>query len=159
MDPWQNPAETRRTLEETQKPSEKQISSETLGEGLCPSDGDPPELSKGSEKRRTRQRRRLLLRCGRPQPQRTPKGGAKKRGGGKTSRGDPPRKTVSDPPHLGTFCPPPPMAFLLVSPLEVPQNFPQLTSSETAFGGSQKKFPTGHPREVLLFGTFCPPPL
>ena len=48
--------------------------------------------------------------------QRTPK-----RGGGKTSRGDPPRKTVSDPPHLSTFCPPPPSPFLLVSPLEVPR--------------------------------------
>ena len=34
------------------------------------------------------------------------KGGGQKRGGGKTSRGDPPWKAVSDPLHLGTFCPP-----------------------------------------------------
>ena len=51
------------------------------------------------------------------------RGGAKKRGGGgNTSRGERPRKTVSDPPHLGTlFPPPPPIQFLLVNPLKMPR--------------------------------------
>ena len=54
--------------------------------------------------------------------QRTPKGGAK-RGGGQNLTRKPPRgkQSVSDPPHLGTFCPPPPIPFLLVSPLEMPR--------------------------------------
>ena len=44
-----------------------------------------------------------------------------KKEGGETSQGDPPRKTVSDPLHLGTFLPPSPILFLLVSPLEMPR--------------------------------------
>ena len=53
--PLQNPAETpqnprrdlRRALGETPaEPSERQIFSESLAEGVCPSDGDPPELKK-----------------------------------------------------------------------------------------------------------------
>ena len=86
------------------------------------------------------------------------RGGAKKRGGGKTSQGDPPWKAVSDPPHLGTFCPPPPYSISLSKSLTNSQNFPQLASSESTFGGLEKWFPTGHPREVLFCGTFCPPP-
>ena len=56
-----------------------------------------------------------------PMNQRTPGGGgAQKSGGGKTSRGDPPRKTVSDPLTSVRFASPP-IPFLLVSPLEIPR--------------------------------------
>ena len=51
--------------------------------------------------------------------------------------------------------PPPPIPFLLVSPLEIPRislSWPQKPLSE----GPEKWFPTGHPREFLLFATFCP---
>ena len=43
------------------------------------------------------------------------RGGQLGGGGGKTSRGEPPRKTVSEHPHLGTFCPPPPSRETFVS--------------------------------------------
>ena len=43
------------------------------------------------------------------------RGGATKRG-----QGDPPQKTVSDPPHLGTFCPPPPYPISLIKSLVNP---------------------------------------
>ena len=60
--------------------------------------------------------------------------------GGKTSRGDPPWKTVSDPLHLGTFCPP--SSISLNKSLRQSQHFPQWPPH----------------REVLLFGTFPPSP-
>ena len=85
------------------------------------------------------------------------KGGGKKEGGGKTSRGDPPRKTVSDPHHLGTFCPPP-YGICLSKSLRSAQNFPQLTSSETAFGGSQKIVSDGPSSRGFAFRYVLPPP-
>ena len=72
-----------------------------------------------------------------------------------------PRKAVSDPPHLGMFfpAPPPSIPFILVSPLESPRVSPSQPPQKQLSEGLQKWFPTGHPREVLFFGTFCPPPL
>ena len=93
-----------------------------------------------------------------PNYQRTPKGGTKKEGGGKTSRGDPPRKTVSDPPHLSTFCPPSPHGISLSKSLRRAQNFPQLTTSETAFGGSQKIVSDGPSSRGFAFRYVLPPP-
>ena len=62
-------------------------------------------------------------------------------------------ETNFQPPHLGTFClPSPPRPFLLLIPLEIPR-FPSGDPLRP-----EKWFPRGHPREVLLFGTFCPPP-
>ena len=79
-------------------------------------------------------------------PENAKGGGAKKRG-----RGGSPTET---------FCPPPPASHIsLIKSLTDPQNFPQVTSSEPFSEGLQKWFPRGHPHEVLLFGTFCPPPL
>ena len=68
--PPQNPTELRRTLGETPaepserqisaEPSERQISSESLAEGLCPSDGDPPEMeAKNGSKNAERVRKRF----------------------------------------------------------------------------------------------------
>ena len=86
--------------------------------------------------------------------QRTPGGGGKREGGGNLTR-RPPTQNSSRPPSS---------IFILVSrttkSLRNAQTFPQLTSSETAFGtpqknsseGLEKWFPTG---EALLFGTFC----
>ena len=52
--------------------------------------------------------------------QRTPKGGGQKRGGGQNLSRRPPTENGYRPPHLSMFCPPP-MPFLLVSPLEIPR--------------------------------------
>ena len=88
--------------------------------------------------------------------QKTPKGGEKRGGQNLTRRA--PWKTVSDPPHLGTFCPPPPIPFLLVSFLEFPE-FPSPDHLRNHFSeGLRKRLPTGHPREVLIFRCVLPPP-
>ena len=54
---------------------------------------------------------------------------------GEASQGDLRRKPVSDPPHLSTFCPSPPLLFLLRTPLEIPTSG---DPSETAFGESPR---------------------
>ena len=94
-------------------------------------------------------------------PQENANGGSKNGGGGGVGQNfmrRPPQKKVSDPPHLGTCCPPPSNSISLIKSLRNSQNFSQVTSSETAFGGSPKWLPMDHPREVCLFGTFPPPP-
>ena len=74
----------------------------------------------------------------------------------------PPRKTVSDPPHLSTFPLPPPNAISLMKSLTNSQNFPQVTPSKTVFGGSPKMV---FRRAILARfwlpppPLFCPPPL
>ena len=92
--------------------------------------------------------------------QRTPaKGGKKRRGGGdKASRGEPPYGKQLPTPLTSVRSAPPPYSISLKKSVRNSQSSPQLTTSETAFGGSQKWLPTSHPREVLLFGTFCSPP-
>ena len=84
------------------------------------------------------------------------RGGGKKEGGGRTSWGDPPWKTVSDPPHLGTFCPP--YSISLSKSLRNAQNFPQLTSSETIFGGSRKMVSDRPSSRGFAFRYVLPPP-
>ena len=65
------------------------------------------------------------------------RGGQKRGGGGKTSRGDPPQ--FPTPLTSVRFAPPPPPHAISLSKSHRNfQNFPQLTSSETVFGGSQK---------------------
>ena len=84
-------------------------------------------------------------------------GGAKKRGGQNQTR-RPPTQNSFRPPHLGTFCPLP-HSISLSKSLRNSQNFPQLTSSETAFGGSRK---SGFRRAILArfcFSVRSPPPL
>ena len=82
--------------------------------------------------------------------------GAKK-GGAKPHEENPPRKTVSDPPHLGTFCsPPPPIPFLLLSPFRNSPSFPQATLSETAFGGSPKMVSARPPSRGSVFRYVLP---
>ena len=87
-----------------------------------------------------------------PKTRERQRGGWQKKlwGGGGTSRGDPPRKAVSDPPHLSTFCPPPPFYFSYQVPWKFPE-FPSGDPSETAFGGSISK--SGFHRAVLA--RFC----
>ena len=85
----------------------------------------------------------------------------RQRGGGQKSPGGG-QNLTRRPPTENSF--PTPLTSVRFTPLYpvslmIPQNFPQVTSSETIFGGSQKWFVRGHHREVLLFGTFCPPPL
>ena len=72
--------------------------------------------------------------------QRTLKGGGgKKEGGVQNLTRRPPTENTFQPPHLGTFFPPP-YAISLGKSLRSAQSFPQLTTSltETAFGGSRK---------------------
>ena len=69
-----------------------------------------------------------------PRPDNARGEGKKEGGGGKTSPGDPPQKTVPDP-HLGKFCPLPSIS--LSKSLRISQTLPQQTS-ETAFRGSRK---------------------
>ena len=88
--------------------------------------------------------------------QRTPKGGGSPGGGGG-------QNLTRRPPHGKQFPTPltsvrfaPPYLLSLIKSFRHPQNFPQVTSSETVFGGSPKWFSRGHPREVSLFAL---PPL
>ena len=69
-----------------------------------------------------------------------------KRGWAKLTR-RPPTGNGFRPPHLGTFC-----------PLRDSQNFPQLTSSETAFGGSQKVVSDAPSSRGFAFRYVLPPP-
>ena len=86
--------------------------------------------------------------------QRMPKGGGKKAGGGfKTSRGDPPRKAVSDPSPRYVF-PPPPYSIPLIKSLKNPQNLPQVATSEAILGGSPNMVCKGPSSRGLCF----PPP-
>ena len=82
-------------------------------------------------------------------------GGGQKSGVGENPMKRPPMKNSFRSPSPRYVLPPPPTPFLSLSPLEIPT---QVTSSETISEGLQKWFPSGHPREVLLFGTFCAPP-
>ena len=77
-----------------------------------------------------------------PKDRRTPKEGGQ--GGG--------AKPPEEPPMENSFRPlsprySPPQAISHVNPLELPA-FPQVAPAETAFGGSPKPVPRGHPCEV-----------
>ena len=76
-------------------------------------------------------------------------GAAKMRGGG----GAKPHEET-----LGKFCPPPPPISFSKS-LRNPQNFPQLTTSETAFGGSRKMVSNGPSSRGFAFRYVWTPPL
>ena len=93
--------------------------------------------------------------------QRTPKGGGQKEGGAKPHEETPQRKTVSPTPLTSVrFAPPPPpYGISLSKSLRSAQNFPQLTSSETAFGGSQKIVSDGPSSRGFAFRYVLPPPL
>ena len=84
------------------------------------------------------------------------RGGAKKRGGAKPHEETPRGKQFPTPLTSARFAPPP-IPFLLVSPLEMPRISLSWPPQKPFSEGLEKWFPTGHPREVLLFGTFCPP--
>ena len=86
---------------------------------------------------------------------RTPKGGAKKRGGQNLMRRPPTENGFRRP--SPQYVLPPPMPFLLVSPLEIPRISRSWPPQKPFSEGLEKWFSTGHLREVLLFGTFCPP--
>ena len=74
--------------------------------------------------------------------QRTPGGGQNGGGGGKTSRGDPPWKTVSELPQLGTFCPPP-HAISLKDTLIDPKSSPHVNHLRNSFRRVSKTASTG----------------
>ena len=90
-------------------------------------------------------------------PENAQRGGQEKRGP-KPHEETPHGKPFPTPVTSVRFAPPsPPNPISLSKSLVNSQNLPQLTTSETAFGGSRKMV-SDEPREVLLFGTFCPPP-
>ena len=71
-------------------------------------------------------------------------GGGQKRGGGQNLTRRPPTENSFRTPHLGMFCPPPPPNSISLSQsLRNAQNFPQLTTSKAAFGGSRKMVSDG----------------
>ena len=85
------------------------------------------------------------------------RGGQKSRGG-KTSRGDPPHgKQFPTPLTSVRFAPP--YSISLSKSFRNAQNLPQLTSSETAFGGSQKVVSDGPSSRGFAFRYVLPPPL
>ena len=78
---------------------------------------------------------------------------SKNEGGGPISTWTPPTENSSryilpSSPHI---------PFSLLKSPRNSQSFPQVTTSETGFRGTPTWFPTRHPREVLLFSTFCAP--
>ena len=85
------------------------------------------------------------------------KGGGKKRGGGQNLTRRPPVESSFRPPSP-RYVLPPPIPFLLVSPLQTPRISLRWPPQKAFSEGLEEWFPTGHPREVLLFGAFCPPP-
>ena len=94
--------------------------------------------------------------------QRTPKGGGgggqKKRGGGaKPHEETPHRKQFPTPLTSVRFAPPPPYSISLSKSLRKSQNSPQLTSSETAFGGSRKMVSDGPSSRGFAFRYVLPP--
>ena len=89
--------------------------------------------------------------------QRTPKGGgAKKRGGQNLTRRPPHEKQFPIPLTSVRFAPPYPIP--LSKSLRNSQNFPQLTSSETIFGGSRKAVSDGPSSRGFAFWYVLPPP-
>ena len=84
--------------------------------------------------------------------------GGKKWGGGQNLTRRPPTKNSFQPPHLGTF-PPLPYPIFLSKSLRNSLNFPQLTSSETIFGGSRKAVSDGPSSRGFPFRYVLPPPL
>ena len=87
-----------------------------------------------------------------------PKGGGGTGGAAKPHEEDPARKRVSDPPHLGTFCPAPP--FLLLSPLEVPRISPTGDHLRNHFRRVTPKIPSNRPSSRgFAFRYVLTPPL
>ena len=79
-------------------------------------------------------------------------GGGQNSGVGKTSRGEPPRKTVSDPAPSPRYSLPPNDISLIKSLVNY-QNFPQVNPLENSFRSVSKK---SFRRAILA--RFCPPP-
>ena len=85
------------------------------------------------------------------------RGAQKSGGGGKTSQGDPPQKTISDPPPWYVFPPSPPIPFLLFSRLESSE-FPSRDHLRTYFRRvSRKWFPTAILARFCFSVRFAPP--
>ena len=131
-----------------------------------PLDHTPPfrhPEKQGSEEMPQSGKHRKRGKCGQPKRRksRERQRGGQKRGGGKTSRGEPPHgKRFPTPLTSVRFAPPPPlMPSLLGSPLEISRIFPQLTTSETVFGGSQKIVSDGPSSRGFAFRYVLPPPL
>ena len=85
------------------------------------------------------------------------KGGGKKEGGAKPHEETPHGKRFPTPLTSVRFAPPFPIS--LSKPLRNSQNFPQLTSSETIFGGSRKAVSDGPSSRGFAFRYVLPPPL
>ena len=88
-------------------------------------------------------------------PENAKGGGQKREGGAKPHEETPHGKRFPTP--SPQYVLPPPMPFLLVSPLEIPRISLSWPPQKPFSEGLEKWFSTGHLREVLLFGTFCPP--
>ena len=88
--------------------------------------------------------------------QRMPKGGAKRRGGQNLTRRPPVENSFRPPLTSVRFAPPYPIS--LSKSLRSAQNFPQLTSSETIFGGSRKAASDGPSSRGFAFRYVLPPP-
>ena len=91
-------------------------------------------------------------------PENAKGGGAKKRVGQNLTR-RPPTENSFRPPSPRYVLPPPPYGISLSKSLRSAQNFSQLTSSETAFGGSQKIVSDGPSSRGFAFRYVLPPPL
>ena len=91
-------------------------------------------------------------------PENAKGGGEKKRGGQNLTR-RPPTENGFRPPSPQYVLPPPPYAISLSKSLRNSQNFPQLTSSETVFGGSRKMVFDGPSSRGFAFRYVLPPPL
>ena len=92
--------------------------------------------------------------------QRTPKGGGEQKAGGGGAKPHEETPHRKQPTPLTSVCfgpPPPPIPFLLESPLEIPRISLRWPPQKPFSEGLQKWLSRGH-REVLIFGTFCPPP-
>ena len=89
-------------------------------------------------------------------PENAKGGGAKKRGGQNLTR-RPPTKNSFQPPSP-RYVLPPPYPISLSKSLRNSQNFPQLTSSETIFGGSRKAVSDGPSSRGFAFRYVLPPP-
>ena len=84
------------------------------------------------------------------------KGGGEKEGGQNLTR-RPPAENSFRPP-LPRYVLPPPYSISLNKSLRKLQNFPQLTTSETAFGGSRKMVSDGPSSRGFAFRYVLPPP-
>ena len=116
----------------------------SLASGVATHCSEKPQMSSGPEETSWCRGTKIAAR---QFPENAKGGGGKKRGGG----GAKPRKET---PHGKQFSTPP-----VIKPLTNSQNFPQVTPSETAFGGSLKMVSKGpSSRGFAPPPLFCPPP-